>query len=120
MNIMKKIVNSTTITVIAMLVLTIILLVVASCNNRPFDYQRIDIIGGDVIITILNDDIDRPLAAYYFAEQQGKKHNAYFLGVSQSTSVRLKSWGWSWGKQHQREEYTYNYKFYYKKRRVKK
>lgn len=89
-------------------------------DNGPFDYQRIDIVGGDVIITILNDDVDRPLAAYYFAEQQGKKHNAYFLGVSQSTSVRLKSWGWSWGKQHQREEYTYHYKFYYKKRRVKK
>jgi len=89
-------------------------------DNGPFDYQSIDIVGGDVIITILNDDVDRPLAAYYFAEQQGKKHNAYFLGVSQSTSVRLKSWGWSWGKQHQREEYTYHYKFYYKKRRVKK
>lgn len=83
--------------------------------DGPFDYQNVFIIGGDVIITIMND-IDVPLAAHYFAEQQAKKHNAYFLGADSSISIRLKSWGWSWGKQHQREEYTYHYKFYYKKR----
>lgn len=100
---------------ILILIATIVLLSIAGCKDGPFDYQRVDIVGGDVIITIFND-VDLPLAAHYFAEQQGKKHNAYFLGVSRSVSIKLKSWGWSWGKRKQREEYTYHYKFYYKKR----
>ncbi len=103
---------------VAIIICLIGFTVISTVNkDGPFDYQSVTIIGGDVIITILNDDIDRPLAAYYFAEQQAKKHNAYFLGSSNSISVRLKNWGWSWGKQHRREEYTYHYKFYFKKRR---
>lgn len=103
---------------LALIICLIGFAVISAVNDDgPFDYQSVTIIGGDVIITIMNDDIDVPLAAHYFAEQQAKKHNAYFLGADSSISIRLKSWGWSWGKQYQREEYTYHYKFYYKKRR---
>lgn len=102
----------------ALVILLIAFLIFSALDDEgPFDYQRVAIIGGDVIITIFNDDVDVPLRAHFFAEQQAKKHNAYFLGYDSSISIRWTSWGWSWGKgKHQREEYTYHYKFYYKKR----
>ena len=40
---------------ILILIATIVLLSIAGCKDGPFDYQRVDIVGGDVIITIFND-----------------------------------------------------------------
>jgi len=117
----KKVINSTTIPVIIMLVLSIILLCISGCNNHKFfDYQSVYASEDSVLVRVWSNDIDRPLAAWYFAEQQAKKFDAIIIEVEPSISISWSSYGWSWGKSQEKQEYTYHYTFYMKKKGIKK